>query len=554
MKTSEAIDYLFKVINSILFRAVILLYAIIIVIHNPNYFHFSIYLLVCIIYIFLFSNIRKYPLFRLINDYLLITVILYYKNPDLGFNYLFIYLPVINSINFTGKKKSLLLYILPFICYLFLNGIFWNEFSLIAFVKQLWFLGPLIILAFINFYTSLRSRGQILKDSLNDIVNDFYLDIDLMKKPYKIYDKFISTIDNYFGLQTIQTIVCFRIINKNKLSIVNSSTFLWDINFTGNDFFLSNLLEKKVIWNTKIDSLGIEFNYNLSVYIPTNNSDFLFCFICDRKIPENHVFTKFEKLLEPSLFRIANVLNNEKSILEIKNSEFKKLSKKIHYVNRANKTMHFIRNRLGPYSNLIEMLSDFKLESSEDNQFFLNIIFKENDRARIELKNITTRANNMLDNKNPFIYNELERTSIEKLFSKLRNNIQLFFPENDIEVEIDNINIKKYVNLNEEGFDIFLSDWLNNMKKYNNNLVNFKFNIIKNKLSIIFINNFKGNSSDIRKMISDLMSNDRTEIVKRTTYGLAIIKSTLNDMNINFHLECLDNDKLIKFQLNLDLV
>jgi hypothetical protein len=51
--------------------------------------------------------------------------------------------------------------------------------------------------------------------------------------------------------------------------------------------------------------------------------------------------------------------------------------------------------------------------------------------------------------------------------------------------------------------------------------------------------------------LTDLKSNERNEIIKRTTHGLFLIKSILNDMDIIY--DVLYNDGLIEFKIELKI-
>src|SRR5690606_31573028 len=132
-------------------------------------------------------------------------------------------------------------------------------------------------------------------------------------------------------------------------------------------------------------------------------------------------------------------------------------------------------------------------------------------------KNITDRANSMLEkSKNPFVYTTTKPLSIERVFSILNRNFNCYFPHIDLIVRVNIIN-KKYILINEEGLELFLSDWLNNMAKYNKKFVSTEFFIEGETLFIEFKNDCNQSVEETKQMISDLTSNDRNEIVKRTT-------------------------------------
>src|SRR5690606_36703068 len=119
---------------------------------------------------------------------------------------------------------------------------------------------------------------------------------------------------------------------------------------------------------------------------------------------------------------------------------------------------------------------------------FRELIFKEVETARNELNNITERANNMLEkSNNPFVYTKLDELSIERVFTILKRNVYSFFPNIEIKISINTNEEKKFVKLNEEGFELFLSDWLNNILKYRREYVECKFIVSETILEIYFI-------------------------------------------------------------------
>jgi hypothetical protein len=145
---------------------------------------------------------------------------------------------------------------------------------------------------------------------------------------------------------------------------------------------------------------------------------------------------------------------------------------------------------------------------------------------------------------NPFVYSSLNKIKVERIYIILKNNLNHFIPTCKLKVVGDFQNKKPYGILNEEGFELFLSDWLNNMAKYKITYIECGFSLLKDMLIITFINDHAQSSQTIKKMISDFESDERNEIMKRTTHGLFIIKSTLEDMKIPFKVKEIDNNKI----------
>lgn len=554
MKAHEIMDYIQRKINSILFRLVLIGYSFFLIIALPNLFSIIVYIVVTAFYLYLFVKLDKIDKLRLLNDFLFISFISLGKDPTQILVFTLVILPIINSINFSGTKKSIVLYIYTTITYLALIAFYNNKVDANFELTNLLPLTSIIFLWMINGYTELRLKIRGFREELNATVDNFYLKKEEIKRPHKIYKQIIRVIHDNTDKIKLEDIVCFTIhLNKSdKLIITNGSSFIWSFNFK-DERIIDEIRTKKSLMNVELTLDGIEKNKNLLMYSKVENQEYIYAFITATTLPFYYlVIGFFNRTLEPALKKISNILLSEKRLQDFRNEEINRLSERSQYVNRANKTMHYIRNRLGPFSNLIKMLDNFDDIPEGKKSSFRELIFKEAEIARSELKNITERANNMLEkSNNPFVYTELVNISIERVFTILKRNVYNFFPHIEIEVSIDPNEDKKFVQLNEEGFELFLADWLNNMLKYKKDFVECKFTASETMLEIIFINDHKMSKPDLDKLINDLMSDDRNEIMRRTTHGLYTIKLTLEDMNISFAVMAEDNDSKLVLKLSL---
>lgn len=554
MKAHEFMDYVQRKINSILFRLVLVGYSFFLILTIDNIFNTFIYLGVAVFYLFLFVKFDKHDKLRLLNDFLFIIFVLLGKDPNQILIFTLIILPIINSINFSGTKKSIVLYLYTTITYTILLCYF-NKIVDVEFV--IYNLNPLTTILFlwaINYYTDLRMRIKGFREELNATVDNFYLKKEEIKRPHKIYKQLIQIIHKNTNKIKIEDIVCFTIhSNKSdKLIITNGSSFIWSFGFKNNKI-IEEIRDKKSLMNVQLTLDGIHKNKNLLIYSKVDNQEYIYAIITEKTLPFYYILIGFfNRTLEPAFKKISNVLLSEKRLQDIRNEEINRLSERSQYVNRANKTMHYIRNRLGPFSNLIKMLEKFDSVPEDKISAFRQLIFKEADTARNELTNITERANNMLEkSNNPFVYTKLEEISVERVFTILKRNVYSFFPNIDIDIHINPSQEKKYVYLNEEGFELFLSDWLNNILKYRKEIVECYFGISETTLEIIFINDHKLTKQDLDKLINDLMTDDRNEIMRRTTHGLYTIKLTLEDMNIPYEATSIDNESKLVLKLKL---
>lgn len=554
MKSHEIMDFIQKKINSILFRIVLIAFAIVLVIFHENVFNKYAYILGTIVYFSIFFFLTKYSKVRLLNDFVYINFILLGKNPNDIMVFTFLILPIINSINFSGTKKSFLLYIL--IAITFINQLcYFNHIIKPEYVISN--LHPLIIIFFlwlINSYTDKRLKLKSFREELISVVDDFYLNNEEIQKPHKIYRQLIKVINENTNKIVVEDIVCFAIHKEKieKLIITNSSSFLWKFNFEKKDI-IEEIRKKKLLLNVDLTIDGKRKLFNLMLYTRVQEQEYIFIISTKKTLPQYYlVIGFFDRTLMPAFRKISNVLLSEKKLQEIRNDEITRLSQKSQYVSRANKTMHHIRNRLGPFSNLIKMLENLDSIPPDKIESFKTLIIKETETARTELASIINRANNMLEkNNNPFVYTNLIYVSIRSVFTTLKRNMYNYFPNVEIviDLQIDISLNKKRILVNEEGFELFLSDWLNNISKYKKNIVDCKFTVTESALEISFSNDYNSSKIEIEKLISDLTSDDRNEIMRRTTHGLYTIKSTLEEMNIPFEASHNDIEKKIILKL-----
>lgn len=541
MRNYRFIDILQRRINSVLFRLIIILYSIFLLIVHKNEFSFFIYLISFFLYFGFYLNCLKLPILRLFNDFIFISIILIGKDPNEVLNFIFLMLPIINSINFSGRKKSMLVYIFTIIIYLSFSCYYNKKYDIEFIFNRLTPLVSIVFLWLINYYTSLRNKIRIFREDLNDVVDNFYIQKEFIKKPHKIYKELIKVIQENIKSDLIEEIICFTVTKNDRLVMLNGSSFIWSFHFK-HDNILDKIRTQGILLNQVLFIENRRQTYNLTLYKKVEEDEYVYVFITKKTIPFYYVAIGFFRTLEPPLSKISSVFSSEKKLQELKYNEIRKLSERSQYVSRANKTMHYMRNRLGPFSNLLKMLDTFDTIPQEKHQEFKELLLREKDRAQIELKNITERANDMLEkSNNPFVYDTLLLFSIEKIFTILKRNWTSFFPNLMVTLDIKSFGTKRHILINEEGFELFLSDWLNNMAKYKKNAVDCIFQVDENDLTITFINDHKESDEDINQIITDLMSSNRNEIMKRTTHGLSIIKSTLQDMNIDFHIA--ENEK-----------
>lgn len=555
MKIFEIIDYLQRMINSFLFRGVLISYLVAILLIEENMFSPLFYIGAFVLYIAFYIFTSKHHTVRLINDFLIISIIILGKDPSISYIFICILLPIINSINFTGRSVTYILYLLTSLSYLGLL-LYFNKNSHFVYSD----LSPLICLPFlciIEIYTYRRVEIRNFIENLNEVIDGFYSNKEFFKKPHKIYPELILNINDKFQKLTVSNIYCFTILPENNsiLSIVNSSEFVWNYELD-NEEIINTLKKRDYAIDYPIVIDGMTFPYNCILKTEIDSTVYIFILVTNKTIPFYYKLIGFFRILIPTFNRIAKILFSERQLRDIRTEELNVLSQRRQYVTRATKMMHHIRNRLGPINNLIKMLDTRKDIDEKSVLEFDKLLDVERNRAKNELDNIIERANYLLEkNNNPFNFIETKNVSIKGCFSILMRNLNIYFPNeanNIIKIQIENAFENLYVSINDEGFELFLSDWLNNVKKYNNSKVQVVFILNNDSLIVEFWNNYNCKEEDIDSLISDLMSTERNEIMKRTTHGLYQIKTCLEEMGIKYKIVKIRD--IIKFEIILKVI
>ena len=559
MKGFSIIDLLLRKINSFLFRLVLIAYSIFILIAYENILPTYTYVILIVAYVVCYVALSKSHVLRLVNDFLLIIIATLGKSPNELFIFVFTLLPIINCINFSGTKKSRTLYLFTIITYYALLFYYTKEvdFRKISILP----LACLFFLWLIELYTSKRIRVRNFIENMNEFVDGFYLNKEYFEKPHKIYPKLRDKINQELKKPLVTDIYCFiktKLPNSTeKLLMVNSSKFVWNYSLKGYKI-ISQISKNGYLTDFSV-RIGDElYPCNIILQNKIEDTEYIFILVTNKPFPLYYRVINLTDTLKSIFAKISKILLSEKKLNEIKKDELTKLSVQSLYVTRATKVMHHIRNRLTPISNLIKMLDKSDTISDFQKKEFRELLRLEKERAKNELENITKRANYLLEKtNNPFNFTEIKPLKLQSCFAILSKNVASYFPERRVKViwtkpsDIDDVCIK----INHEGFELFLSDWLNNMHKYNNGIVDIVFHIQEHILSIEFWNNYINTENDVSQMISDLMSRGRNEIMKRTTHGLYQIKTCLEEMEIDFHIKKADSDNeliclVINFKLN----
>lgn len=511
-------------LRSFLFRIILLMFSYWIVEHNENIFPKWEYYVLFVIYytIYCFLKYKQKDILRLAWDFVLINVVIWGKELHDPMTFMLVIVPMINAINYTGKRSHLNLLSLLTLGTLMLH--------LRPF--EPWIVIPILALA-IMYLTSVRTyRAWRTEKEITENVNRYFLD-PLMLKPHQIYESIITELNNYFHFKEGQGIklITTYVLKGETLWLVSASDFLWTRTRQLENQQLQDLKKYKELRISDDDINTYLF------YIPIG--EFEYVFTCDVSNASSVTinFYKFKDMMRLAFSKMSILLSTEYRISERREEKFNEIKDSVLYVNQAVKVMHFIRNKMTPLSNLIayhkEMgnMPDDILDKMKDR------ISKEANQAETDLSEILKFANYLLDkSKNPFLCTEIQEVSILKIYLIISEITERAM---QLPVSVDE-KIKSYadkgmcLHTNLVESKIMFTDWITNMMKYSTGCENISMYTEEGKLIVHFENQCRIKDKDIDKLVSDMNSNAKDAVLegKEYGYGIYIIKSIARELDV----------------------
>lgn len=545
---------------SIIFRILLIVFSIYILLVNGLYFNFSVYLLCLLIYvvnyIFLLFNGDEQGKLRLVNDYSLITFILLGQDIYLISNFIFFAIPLVNSSNHSERKNNLFFFLfVTTVSLIFIS--FFNTF----FDKITLLLFPLGMIYLISIITSARKRSERkLVNQFNKIENSLNK-ILTFPKSYMLYTEILEEIKKlkFFNLNfnIYKDIACFNIKEIGSVHLVNSSLFIYEYGTIKKERLKDFDLDSEK--TEYIEAFSVKFNdieYTNSLVIKVKSKK-IYLFILTNKEENTSVQNLYVfNVLKPIFERLARVIEFELNFNYEKRKNLVDIKSKFLYIRNAETAMHFIKNKLSPLANLIEVFGDLL----EKNVLFPNdpalhrFVKTENDKSKNSVSKIIGQADLILDkSENPFNFSQLHLYEIHKVVTVTKELADEFLLTNyNITFNLDYLSIDRYeLKYNPEGFYLLITDWFANMKKYGtNHEVYFSEN--SDYFLLIFANEFDETQIiKVGTLVREFNDNKRNEIIRRKSHGLFQIKTSLEQMELIGKMSIISKNELsfeIKFK------
>lgn len=526
---------------SMFFRLILITFGIFILLQERNNFKIGWYILAIVPYLTIyFKTVFSDGIsskIRLINDFAFITFILYGKE----INYLtiiFLSLPIINSPNYSGEKKSSLLYLCYIASFCIVNNFTWS-----------WpFFGATLFLWAINYISNVREGFSNNVNKLNYQIESF-LEKDLeINKTYKIYKGLMDSLNSIrviIGFKpNISQIVCFN-VTESRIYLENSSDFIWSYVIDAAE--VKRIREKRNMQSSiPLEINGQENRFNFFILNESKNQEYLFLFISKEPVNNKVGIIYLQKILTSATNRISKVIGIESALKSENRRMLSDFRNKYFHIQNAEKAMHFIRNRFNTLDNFIEMSKD-NISGNMDDEDLL--MYKtELERLERNYKLLMERVTSILNKSDkPFSATKLENKSINYIFNLIRDIWLDYFPEFDPIIKIDFPDAEKsIIKINPDGFYILIADWISNLQKHSNAYQKVTFDETDEFYILSFANSFPPEKRpEIESLKNDFNSTERDKILQRTSYGILIMKSILEEMNVKGIIEVTDNLELV---------
>lgn len=513
-------------VRSIIFRIILVLAAVYSVLFIDGIFPNCAYFSSLVLYLIVYIILRRHDLslIRMLWDFALINFISWGRPIGEPIVFFMMILPMINAVNFSGKKRHSLILLSLTIGTMLVN---------IGAIEY-WIILPVCSLFVLYLISMIKNREMSLDDSITKKVDEYFLS-PVKLKSYEIYKSIIGDLNNYFQITENNGIWRIRVytLKDDTMWLVNASSFMWErlFRFSNTDV---ELLKKNKRLVYKQDN-GMALFY----YIPKYEIEYVF--VCDIKGEGQILFRLwgFNTILLKAFSKMSMLLNTEYRIAQRREENFNEIKDRVRYVNQAVRVMHFIRNKMTPLLNVIAF---HKMESGlspELKQTMKSRFSKEVNRADTDLKDILKYADDLLDeSKNPFGELKVDEIPISKIFIILSELAQ---SQLEIEVETDESITSKtqenerVVHFNITNCKIMFTDWIANMRK-NEGVYNFiSLTISDEQLTAHFENTYSIPDDDAKRLIRDINSTAKDAVLEGKDYGHGIyyIKEIARDYGIN---------------------
>jgi len=483
---------------------------------------------------------------------------LFGKNLELSIHFILFGIPLINASNHSGAKFNWrhvgLVSTISLVVLLYFNEKSQSTHFICICIS-------LIFLLLIMLLTLVRKKNESIPENYFAQSLD---EIDTLKyfpHSYKIYSSLIEGVQNLKILNSkydqIDKVMCFD-INKDKPKLINSSLLIHQYSFDLPEENIENVPEEVPYFIAGMNLIINNEELNNCIAIkPSTKFNTIFVF-SPVQHSSNFIYEIFLfEAIVPVLEKLVRIIHFERIYKSTQQKNRIAIKNKLSFIRNSERAMHFIKNKLTPLDNLIEILKEQHLEKSNvlyDNPEVDKIIKSEIQKSDKNISKLVSRTNSILNkNKSPFYYARISDYSPIEVYFIVVEVAQEFIREIDNLIKfmwnIEAVRTDK-VTFNRDGLYVLITDWMSNMIKHGSDYkIHFKED--DNTFILTFINKFNTDFlPTTEKMVSDFNEGGRTQIIKRKSHGLFQIRTAIDEMGLEGFMSINEND-ILQFDIHL---
>lgn len=560
--TFNHIDALIRRLASVFYRCVIIVSGLML---NQR-FGFSLKIEVYYLGVFLYglfytyTAYKKMSFLRLLNDFAFITLFIYDKPLADIQSIVFLLLPIINDNNYTGEKRSnmLLIFVAALFSYMVYND--WN-----------WYYGfTLASIFLLNIFDGLRRKSQRLRMQLNQALDEFHDQRLGGDESYKVFTEFLKAYRQTLihEIQKINNIILYRKYDNNYV-MISSARFV----LTESIDFGWTVTSPSTVVKSDTDCVvdGISYGENTSFRFHLGRDvEYIIVLIVQRN--QTHALNVFDSLRESVLDHsiLYSVLNRMVRFFEMEHDirrahaiRSSALKRDHDYMLKAIHALHYVKGRLGPVKNYLDMTGDILTRKSAgvDQVNLLRVIAEERNLATSCVREIMERSEEIMTQENPLNVSEISLHHVLDFVSLLRKHIVERFSPSVLKFSEAAISLilsdrRKHVSYNEYGMNIVISEIIHDMKEHSTGSQRVMIDTKDSNLQIQFSNDCnltERNIVDLRAHVQYLNSDQTEDIFKRKSLGGFMIKKFLKQMEIEYVCSYNENTNQLVLDLKLNL-
>lgn len=382
-----------------------------------------------------------------------------------------------------------------------------------------------------------------IEEDMSDKIDEYFRSHNIVEGTHKVYRQLITDWNKRQGDLRIRDISTYK-LSHDTFILVNSAWFKWDRELNVDASETARLQGLSSVQQTEYlgKKSGKEI-WHVSYIVPLEvglAGDERRLYAVRYDLSRERKFLYHEKLcmhrvLNQLSWRIVNIVALANRMHRQEKDYVESYKRHKDYVDKAVGTLHYIRNRLSSFANLIEYYNLPQAEQEAIPKSYHNDMIKavKNDCAGIH-----QYAEKMLNREHyPFSDMEAERIHVQQIYTFLSEIVESQLGVM-VKVENDADPGHKYVSGNSFEINTILTDWVSNMRKYGRDY-EVHWMLRAGELEIAFRNSREeAGTNSLKSVAEDLKrQTPETQHTRRQTFGIMQIRHYVAKNNLGLEAE-----------------